>query len=257
MLKSDPTRTRDPVARGQGRFLYLLISLVLLLALLPLFPSEPFGHVISAALLTLVIAAGTQAVRRTRVYLPLALLLAIPAVIGQWLTFSLNLGFKAELVYHLLIVGFLALAIWTVLIKVLQNRRVSYDTLFGAASVYLLLGLLGACLFSLAELLSPASFWINPAHASESLGIVADYPSGDIYPQPIGLGQPGFALLIYYAFMTLTTVGYGDILPVAPLARTLAFLLATSGQLYLAILIARLVGLHIVSTSLHGSGTAS
>ena len=51
---------------------------------------------------------------------------------------------------------------------------------------------------------------------------------------------------VYFSFVTLTTLGYGDITPLTPVAQTLAWLEAVVGQLYLAILVARLVGLHIV-----------
>ncbi len=50
----------------------------------------------------------------------------------------------------------------------------------------------------------------------------------------------------YFSFMTLTTVGYGDVLPRSDAARTLAALEAVMGQIYLTVLVARLVGLHIV-----------
>jgi voltage-gated potassium channel Kch len=55
----------------------------------------------------------------------------------------------------------------------------------------------------------------------------------------------------YFSFMTLTTVGYGDVLPRSDAARTLAALEAVMGQIYLTVLVARLVGLHIVHS--HGS----
>jgi voltage-gated potassium channel Kch len=55
-----------------------------------------------------------------------------------------------------------------------------------------------------------------------------------------------FANFIYYSFVTLTTLGYGDIVPVSPHARALSSLEAVIGQLFIAVLIARLVGMHIV-----------
>jgi voltage-gated potassium channel Kch len=59
------------------------------------------------------------------------------------------------------------------------------------------------------------------------------------------------SLVVYYSFVTMTTLGYGDILPVTRLTRTLAIALAVLGQLYLVVLIARLVALHIVHTREH------
>ena len=54
------------------------------------------------------------------------------------------------------------------------------------------------------------------------------------------------AALVYFSFITLSTVGYGDITPLSPPARSFAFMEAIIGQIYLAVLVARLVGLHIV-----------
>ena len=63
----------------------------------------------------------------------------------------------------------------------------------------------------------------------------------------VGRSSPGRScILIYFSFSTLTTLGYGDIVPAASFARTLTWMEAATGQLYLAILIARLVGLHLV-----------
>ena len=53
-----------------------------------------------------------------------------------------------------------------------------------------------------------------------------------------------FSSTVYYSFVTMTTLGYGDIVPVSPAARTLAYMEAAMGQIYVAVLIARLVGLH-------------
>ena len=64
-----------------------------------------------------------------------------------------------------------------------------------------------------------------------------------------GLGQQGHALswrFLYFSFVTLTTLGYGDITPVHPLARSMATIEALTGQLYIAVLVARLIGLHII-----------
>ena len=58
-----------------------------------------------------------------------------------------------------------------------------------------------------------------------------------------------FPSLLYYSLVTLTTLGYGDITPLTPFSRTLASMQAVFGQVYLAVLVARLVGMHIAHTS--------
>ena len=93
----------------------------------------------------------------------------------------------------------------------------------GAGAVYLLLGLTWASAYELLHILRP-EVWT---------GAASEAPVSQTW--------------IYYSFVTLTTMGYGDITPVHPVARSLAILEAVTGQLYLAITLARLVALHIKS----------
>jgi hypothetical protein len=91
--------------------------------------------------------------------------------------------------------------------------------MLGGIAAYPLLGVAWAEAFALLEALRPGSF------------------SG-----AVGLAEGGRGWF-YFSFVTLTTVGYGDILPVHPAARSLAMLEAVTGPLYNAILLARLVPL--------------
>ena len=102
----------------------------------------------------------------------------------------------------------------------------------GGIAGYLLLGLVWAQAYALVEMLDPGSF------------------SGAISG---AAGHRGFA---YFSFVTLTTVGYGDILPVHPAARSLAMLEAVTGPLYIAILLARLVSLAMATGTGSGGGGA-
>jgi len=105
--------------------------------------------------------------------------------------------------------------------QVYRSGPVTYHRILGAVAVYLLLGLTWANAYGLLHELRPHAF----------------------------AGALGEALIpqtwIYYSFVTLTTVGYGDITPVHPVARSLAIGEALTGQLYLAITLARLVSLHV------------
>jgi hypothetical protein len=105
---------------------------------------------------------------------------------------------------------------------------VTADKIYGALCVYLLIGLTWGFMFLTLEGVQPGSF---------SLG----------QGQPNGIAKDP-ATLVYFSFVTLSTVGYGDITPLSPPARSLAFMEAIIGQIYLAVLVARLVGLHIASS---------
>jgi hypothetical protein len=124
--------------------------------------------------------------------------------------------------------GAVAIGILVLLIlhRVFQEGPVTRQRIEGAVAVYLLVALMWAELFQFLEALKPGSFQL---------------PSGGD-----GLSDR-FSPLLYFSFITLTTLGYGDIVPVAPAARSLAMVEALIGQLYPAILIARLVSLQITA----------
>jgi Ion channel len=95
------------------------------------------------------------------------------------------------------------------------------DRLWGAAATYLMMGVLWSFLYAIVDRTSPASFAVR--------GSIA----------PLDLMD-----LLYFSFSTLTTTGFGDIVPVTRLARAAAMIESIAGQLFLAILIARLVGVY-------------
>jgi voltage-gated potassium channel Kch len=105
--------------------------------------------------------------------------------------------------------------------QVYRSGPVTHHRILGAVAVYLLLGLVWANAYALLQNLRPDAFagTLNEAFISQTW--------------------------IYYSFVTLTTMGYGDITPVHPAARSLAIAEAVTGQLYIAITLARLVSLHV------------
>ncbi len=105
--------------------------------------------------------------------------------------------------------------------QIFRSGRVTLGRIEGAIAVYLLLGVAWTYAYRIVEMLHPGSF--------NSVAGVVSKPSD----------------WIYYSFVTLTTVGYGDIAPVYPIARMLAIAEALTGQLYLAITIAQLVAMEV------------
>ncbi len=110
-------------------------------------------------------------------------------------------------------------AVFTLLMvkQLLIRGREPLQRIAGAVAIYLLLGLIWARLYQVVELVSPGAFRV---------------PEGE---------SVNGASLTYFSFVTLATLGYGDISPVNIVARDLAVLEAIMGQLYLVILISRLV----------------
>ena len=99
----------------------------------------------------------------------------------------------------------------------MKAEHVTPDLVFGAVAAYLLLGICWGGLYTLIEKIQPGSF-------------------------SFGEGLSEASSLFYYSFVTLTTLGYGDILPLSKIARTAAYLEAVTGVMFTAILIAGLVG---------------
>ena len=121
-------------------------------------------------------------------------------------------------------IGFFACAI---LSYVLGSGKVTSDKIYGAICVYLLFGYAWTFAYSLIEEVQPGSFTsLTSIDAHDLVGRVMQ--------------------MRYFSFVSLTSVGYGDIVPHSQLARTMALLEAMFGQFYLVALIGRLVGLQIV-----------
>ncbi len=118
-----------------------------------------------------------------------------------------------------------------ILRNVFGRDRPTRDAVLGGVCVYLLIGFSFYLVFCLVEIASPGAFLARGA-------ALVDY-GGTTHP----LGR--YPDLLYFSYVTITTLGYGDIVPVGPFARSLATAAAVTGQLYLAILMAGLVGMHL------------
>src|SRR6266436_1645876 len=162
--------------------------------------------------------------RRTRRRtLAVALALAVPALTARWIN-----HFWPDLVHPsvFLICALLLLAfvIAHLLHFILQAPVVTVEVLCASVSVYLMLGLMWTVAYWLVDQLTPGgAFSFNTSRGAQSMN-----------------GFTGF----YFSFITLSTVGYGDITPVSRAARWLAAMEAMTGLLYVAVLIARLVSLY-------------
>jgi len=178
---------------------------------------------LEGVLLTGVMVCGVLAVGGRRQALLLAALLAVPALGAKWLN-----HFWPDLISPgvPLLLGVLLLAVVTfqLLRFILRAPRVDAEVLSAGVATYLMLALMWAMLYLLAASLIPNAFVLSDSvSASKTLD--------------------GFNAL-YFSFITLCTVGYGDIVPAAPVVRMLVVLEAVTGVLYMSVLIARLVTLY-------------
>jgi hypothetical protein len=202
-----------------------------LLMSLDLFVVAPLGAANTADIrpfsvgIVILLAGGLVVVSRSVV--PIVAIIAAVGILGASLVLQAR-GSHATLDQCLeatswLLVGFVI--IWVVARAVFAAGRVTYHRVIGAILLYLTIGFVFVALFTLVGALSPGSFSGLPAIDRVSL------PSN----------------LVYFSFTTLTTVGFGDIVPVHPFARSLTNVEAIFGQLYPATLLARMVTLQIKS----------
>lgn len=215
-------------------FLFLLIALLGLLTAAPLAMESVAGQRCFSGSYLLVLMAGLSSMRRSRLWFIAGAVLVVPGVvqfIGDLSSGPNARGFFDDLRAWstLSLALYLALLIGFIFRDLFSFNSVTTDRLLGALSGYVLLGILFGSLFQVLELLSPGAF----------VGVRASEPG-----HPATGGDPGDALY-YFSFVTLTTLGYGDISPVSPIARMLVVWEAVLGQAFMTILVARLVGLHV------------
>ena len=222
----------------QNRFAILLIGLVLLffyVTIIPAFPSQ-FQSIANrmgvGLLLTFLVFAATAAVYKKTSRT--ALWLGIPAIFLEVLDLWL-LRVDTQILSHALRMLFIGYVVFQLLKFIFIGRQVSANTIFASLCVYLLLATLWAYAYSLLELFNPDAF-------SYSL-------LNDTHERIMRLGDEPAGIEFYYSLVTMTTLGYGDIVPTAPESRSLAALQAVTGQLYLTVIVARLVGLHVAEAA--------
>ncbi|MCU0631875.1 MAG: ion channel [Methanolinea sp.] len=207
--------------REQNKFLFLLSSIVVLLILYPVIEELVLGEWLLRILTSLVLVMGVYAVSDTRMKFLVALILAITPLVTGWLSAGFR-SYPLSLVADGSSILFFVYVTVTILHSVLLSRQVRLDTVFGGITVYLLMGItFGMACYILGSLF-PGSFYPDPVGHSNGLLTLSDY--------------------IYYSFSTLTTLGYGDVVPLNATARTLVQFEAICGVLYIAVLIAWLVG---------------
>ena len=216
--------TAGKVTYVEGKFLYLLIALLSVFVVYPFFQHELIEIIVLDIVLLAMLVAGIYTVVDKKILLFIALLLAIPMFGGRWANYFYADPVLLEIDYGFGAMFFLFNAI-TIISYVLQQKNVTHDMIFGAICGYLLIGVSWAFTYSLVAFLEPGSF---------AMAASGQTSQGDVLPD-----------FFYYSFVTLTTLGYGDITPVGPVARSLSTLEAIVGQIYLTVLVARLVGLHI------------
>lgn len=210
-----------------GRYGSLLACLVFVMILQPTIDTL-IGKLILEVFFIAVLLAGLRAIQvdkgllRFEVVLLVASLVCgvVGSMMGHELLFLLGIAGRAV---------FLILVALSILQDLFLGSEVTGDKLAGAVCVYLLIALIWGYAFLFTEFVTPESFSFTQGHERMKLWV-----SREFFP------------FFYFSLVTMTTVGYGDMSPVSTVARTLATTEALVGQVYLTILVARLVGMFLV-----------
>ncbi|MFZ0916733.1 MAG: potassium channel family protein [Candidatus Udaeobacter sp.] len=221
------TDLRKSATDRSGRRRFSTVQLLIVLALL--FLSFPFveevkgGNIIVSLLLSLVLISAVLAVASSGRTLVVAVLLLIPAIAGRWIN-HVRPDLVPPPVFLISGLVLIAFVVVNLLSFVLRAPSVNTEVLCASISAYLMLGLIWTMAYWLVDQLTPGgAFSFNTNAGKQSMN--------------------GFNAF-YFSFITLSTVGYGDITPLSRIARWLAALEAMTGLLYVTVLIARLVSLY-------------
>lgn len=215
-----------------GAFRYSAVELLAVLAILfvsaPFIEDLPNGDLIEAVLMTGVMVSSVLAVGGRRKTLLLALLLLVPAFAARWLNHFFP-GILFSLLYPITALVFFVFVVAHLIRFILRAPKVDANVLCAGLSGYLLLGLLWVPAYVVVAQLDPDAFKISPGPG-------------------VGTTLNGFNAF-YFSFMTLCTVGYGDITPLSKGARMLAVVEAIGGLFYVAVLISRLVAIYSATSA--------
>ncbi|MEM8845029.1 MAG: ion channel [Pseudomonadota bacterium] len=209
--------------RERYTFWGLLVSLILAFTITPYFDEDiqSFNIFILASLVLSLMAIGT-----TRKRFAIGLMLGLPFLLSSIFAF-ITIDTIVLTSFYILGGIFFSFVIIILLKDIFSNTRVDTNCLLAAVCIYLFFAVVWFMLYGLVDLYIEDSFRI-----AEKVTM-----------------QTHINDLLYFSIVTLTTLGYGDITPLSPQAKSLATVEALIGQIYLTVLIARLVGLHIAESS--------
>jgi hypothetical protein len=219
-MNSHPSRiphSRTPWHRRDHPSI-LVAALVAYFILSPLLDAEARTFLASVAV-TLLVFSSALVVLHRRALVATISSIGVPLCALQWLSYLglLTRGFEVPRV--ILFLAFLGTLLGAQVALILEERRVSRETVLRALGAYILLGCIWSGLYRIVVAISPEAIQ----------GLTEGSPLSDF---------------MYFSFVCLTTVGFGDIVPIAPIARNLTIAEAVVGQIYLATVIAKLVSMH-------------
>jgi hypothetical protein len=225
-LKS--SQNNSDIFRFGGAGTVLLISLLTFIGLYPLVLGEIGGRIAGGLILAVIFVAGAITAGTSRLHRGISVALAILAL-GLQVAWLSTHETTVEFIFVAVFAAFCLYTALVILRHVLAAGPVFADTVHSALSVYILLALFWAGAYALVEIASPGAFSFPATSANVAAHLQTAYLFGDT---------------LHFSIATLTSTGYGDIVPLAPFARSLSQLEQLGGVFYIAVLISRLIGLY-------------
>lgn len=216
---------------SRDKYRVLLFCIVSMVFVEPLITDEAVSFYVTLGLISLILITGVYAVRGNRRHLIAALVLLLPTLVLVWLEIPIDNEFFIIISRASPILLFLYIAV-LIFMDLLTTKKVDTDMIAGGISVYLLIGLIFALIYQAHFMLDPGSFALS--EQLSEIGRVDD-------------SRQKLYLFSYFSYVTMTTLGYGDITPLALHTRVLVQVETLLGQLYVAIFIARLVSIQTAS----------
>jgi hypothetical protein len=215
------TQSRREPLLGGHRFFLLFVFLLATLILFPYAEASHYGSYAFRVIGSFAIIVSVYAANVHRSVLIFAVVLAIPALLERMVLPKLN-SHSFFIFNTLLTLVFDVMIVVIIFRHVLAEREPTSETIFGALCVYLLVGFAFASVYGLVASFQPNAFYLDPHTNLHTLPDRFDF--------------------IYYSFATMTSLGAAGITPVSSQARSFSILEAILGVLYLAVLIAGLIG---------------
>ena len=199
--------------------LALFFSLMALIFAMPVIPVEDLK--LTRIILALIVISGLYAAEFTTRIFRILFVMGSVVIVVTLLDFIIPASHAVEIIAFFSNTLFFVLVTMALVAHVARAKTADGSTILAAINSYLLIGLSGSLLLLIIFLFSPTSFnQLNPDTAT-------------------------FSSFLYFGFVTRTTLGYGDISPATPLARSMATFLALFGQLYLVIIMAMIIGKYL------------
>lgn len=202
-----------------SRFMILLISLLLLLCISPFLEELSGLHFALNISYSVVLVSSLFALSHKKWIVGLSTALVVPMFLMAWLPFRFP---GKEPLAMLIAIFYFTLVVVVIFRHVFRTTIVDRETILAAMVIYMGIGVVWSYFYQILEFSVPGSFSLPAA-------------------SPADLRNTFY----YFSFTTLTTLGFGDITPLSEQARGLAIVEAVTGQIYLTVMVARLVGMHI------------